>query len=276
MTHTEVGRPYTCHASNPFSAGPVPHWPPLTELATGHVSENTEEKGTGRKRDPWKDYSLAARYERAWRFTFSILAPQTTESTKISPCRSIFSGLDKTVTQADDSPKTEHGGREQFRPIETNFSGFRFRSRLEARYFVFFQALGIECWYEPEGFRLSSGDLYLPDFYLPKIRTWAEVKPVQMTTPEVLKADDLAHDSGRPVLCLEGPPDFKLYQCIFPDESAMYPVLLDIDYHKRRYYEQEARLWTLPGEPFDKEEHFTPEYRAAVHRSRRERFGVHE
>lgn len=47
--------------------------------------------------------------------------------------------------------------------IEVRYKGFRFRSRLEARWAVFFDALGIEYEYEPEGFR--RGDiLYLPDF----------------------------------------------------------------------------------------------------------------
>lgn len=48
--------------------------------------------------------------------------------------------------------------------IETYYNGRRFRSRLEARWAVFFDALGVEYEYEPEGFRLPSGATYLPDF----------------------------------------------------------------------------------------------------------------
>lgn len=50
------------------------------------------------------------------------------------------------------------------KPIETHYNGLRFRSRLEARWAVFFDALGIEYEYEPEGFELPSGARYLPDF----------------------------------------------------------------------------------------------------------------
>lgn len=50
------------------------------------------------------------------------------------------------------------------KPIETEYKGYRFRSRLEARWAVFFDALGIEYQYEPEGFELPSGKRYLPDF----------------------------------------------------------------------------------------------------------------
>jgi hypothetical protein len=56
--------------------------------------------------------------------------------------------------------------------IETSYKGYRFRSRLEARWAVFFDALGWEWDYEPEGFELEiatgDGELkharYLPDF----------------------------------------------------------------------------------------------------------------
>ena len=48
--------------------------------------------------------------------------------------------------------------------IETEYNGHRFRSRLEARWAVFFDALGVEYVYEPEGFTLPSGQEYLPDF----------------------------------------------------------------------------------------------------------------
>ena len=51
--------------------------------------------------------------------------------------------------------------------IETKYKGYRFRSRLEARWAVFFDELGIEWEYEPEGFDLGDGTYYLPDFRLP-------------------------------------------------------------------------------------------------------------
>ena len=52
----------------------------------------------------------------------------------------------------------------QIRAIETEYDGYRFRSRLEARWAVFFDALGVDYEYEPEGFELPSGKRYLPDF----------------------------------------------------------------------------------------------------------------
>lgn len=51
------------------------------------------------------------------------------------------------------------------KPIETSYAGCRFRSRIEARWAVFFDYLGIGWEYEPQGFELPSGP-YLPDFLL--------------------------------------------------------------------------------------------------------------
>lgn len=63
------------------------------------------------------------------------------------------------------------------RAIETEYAGQRFRSRLEARWAVFMDALRVPWLYEPEGFELPSGARYLPDFWLPEMATWLEIKP---------------------------------------------------------------------------------------------------
>lgn len=62
------------------------------------------------------------------------------------------------------------------KPIETIYNGYRFRSRLEARWAVFFDAANIKYQYEQEGFDLSNGIYYLPDFYLPDFDVYVEVK----------------------------------------------------------------------------------------------------
>jgi hypothetical protein len=64
----------------------------------------------------------------------------------------------------------------EIKPIETAYNGYLFRSRLEARWAVFFDAAHIEYEYEPEGFELNDGTKYLPDFYLPDYKWYAEVK----------------------------------------------------------------------------------------------------
>ncbi|WP_405467515.1 hypothetical protein [Streptomyces canus] len=63
--------------------------------------------------------------------------------------------------------------------IETSYAGHRFRSRLEARWAVFFDKLGISWEYEPQGFAVGPEGKrrpYLPDFWLPREKLWVEVK----------------------------------------------------------------------------------------------------
>lgn len=62
------------------------------------------------------------------------------------------------------------------KPIETEYGGVKFRSRTETRWAMVFDALGIEWLYEPEGFDLPVVGRYVPDFYLPGIGCWFEVK----------------------------------------------------------------------------------------------------
>lgn len=61
--------------------------------------------------------------------------------------------------------------------IETEYKGYRFRSRLEARWAVFFDALGLRWEYEKEGFEFDDGTRYLPDFWMLDLGCWIEIKP---------------------------------------------------------------------------------------------------
>lgn len=61
------------------------------------------------------------------------------------------------------------------RAIETHYAGYRFRSRLEARWAVFFRHLDIDFQYEHQGYMVN-GQPYLPDFRLKACGTWVEVK----------------------------------------------------------------------------------------------------
>jgi len=63
------------------------------------------------------------------------------------------------------------------RPIQTRYKGHRFRSRQEARWAVFFDTLSIKYEYEIEGYEHPSGAKYLPDFQLPELGVFVEVKP---------------------------------------------------------------------------------------------------
>ncbi len=81
--------------------------------------------------------------------------------------------------------------------IETRYKGYRFRSRLEARWAVFFDALGLSWEYEPEGFDLGELGWYLPDFFFHGNRhygPYVEIKGQEPTKQEVEKLCDLCCD----------------------------------------------------------------------------------
>lgn len=60
--------------------------------------------------------------------------------------------------------------------IPTTYRGTTFRSRLEANWAASLDARGIIWEYEPKGIDLPSGATYIPDFWLPSLGTWIEVK----------------------------------------------------------------------------------------------------
>jgi hypothetical protein len=70
---------------------------------------------------------------------------------------------------------------------------------------VFFDALGWEYQYEPEGFDLGDAGYYLPDFYLPN-EGWFEVKPKDLTEREFDKLHAFALHADCMVHALIGSP----------------------------------------------------------------------
>lgn len=102
--------------------------------------------------------------------------------------------------------------------IQTHYKGYKFRSRTEARWAVFFDSIGVDWEYEPEGFVLSDGSRYLPDFKvtyfdqgdrnLPRTY-WFEVKGdlQSITDKELMKVFLFEHD----LVLLVGVPSEKGY-----------------------------------------------------------------
>jgi hypothetical protein len=133
------------------------------------------------------------------------------------------------------------------RPIQTSYRGYFFRSRLEARWAVFFDSLKIKWEYEPEGYHLSDGEMYLPDFWLPNFcggaGIFAEVKPERVVDE---KAKRLAMDSGRSVLMACGVPSAMAYQYIYSDGSVGESMFAQ-KYLPGGSNASEYRLFSEPG-----------------------------
>ena len=76
-------------------------------------------------------------------------------------------------------------------PIPLEYGGHKFRSSLEADWAATFDSLDIAWTYEPVGVEFG-GVKYLPDFWLPSIRVWAEVKgphDERVDKPRALQAE---------------------------------------------------------------------------------------
>lgn len=123
--------------------------------------------------------------------------------------------------------------------IETQWRGFRFRSRLEARWAIFFDASEIEFHYELEGLRVDTaiGRLnYLPDFWLPRAGQWAEVKGF-LNPDNIPRIVGLASAMGE---CEQGHDTAFLGD--IPRQGQMHwPVQLH--YH-------DGDLWAVPWDPW--------------------------
>jgi hypothetical protein len=168
----------------------------------------------------------------------------------------------------------------EIKAIETRYKGYRFRSRLEARWAVFFDTLGIEWVYEKEGYSLGEVGPYLPDFWLPQVDMWAEVKASDLTGDEEAKCRALVEATGHECLLLVGLPEKREYWAFIPDDYG-FPEDGDprgnvLDYALvSMYVSDERRFWSSPGcegvrcaQDFD----FGADYERAVGAARAARF----
>lgn len=103
--------------------------------------------------------------------------------------------------------------KKMIQALPTIYNGFKFSSRLEARWSKFFDLMNIPYEYEKEAFDLD-GLTYFPDFWLPTLCIWFEVKG-EIITDEiglkiVNKCTRLATQSNYPVaLTFHDPLDMR-------------------------------------------------------------------
>jgi len=113
---------------------------------------------------------------------------------------------------------------DMIKAIDTPYKNHLFRSRLEARYAVYFDELDVLWQYEQEGFELGNGERYLPDFYLPAYKIYAEVKPIKFTFKEHSKCKRLALLTNKTVIELVGLPSTNMIDVIMPSRHYICPI----------------------------------------------------
>lgn len=105
----------------------------------------------------------------------------------------------------------ESGGAEVLRAIQTEYGGYRFRSRTEARWAIFLDTLGVPYEYEKEAYHFGPGGQYLPDFWLPEQKCFVEIKGTAPTFHERRLCAHLHVRSGYEVFLFQGdfaPPKY--------------------------------------------------------------------
>lgn len=134
----------------------------------------------------------------------------------------------KTRTMAKDY-KAEYAANKPIQAIQTRYKGHYFRSRIEARWAVFYDSLSIEWMYEPEGY-VVRGVPYLPDFYIPHLDCFIEIKGAEPTDEEKDKARWLCEVTKKSVYIFFGAMDSSHgdsaieYMIWTGDDGKQFPV----------------------------------------------------
>lgn len=143
----------------------------------------------------------------------------------------------------------------RLKAIETEYNDYRFRSRLEARWAVFFDVLNLQYVYEMEGYDLGELGWYLPDFWFPDLSAFGEVKPKTFTRAEYDKAATLPY----PCLLFDTPEaraighypaglsDYSISYKNYLDNSNYWHIILESSVCKKRlwfcFYDTEIPTW---------------------------------
>ena len=146
------------------------------------------------------------------------------------------------------------------KPIETKYNGFRFRSRLEARWAIFFDMIGLKYEYEVEGFEMN-GIRYLPDFYIPSLDRWFEIKAKPLSEYEMKKCEEFCFNKDNENIkfsVLVGSPEAVkidafagIMEYVWEWPSEKYPenvrFLAPEELSEMEYYSRFIRgLWVVP------------------------------
>ena len=107
----------------------------------------------------------------------------------------------------------------------TEYNGVRFRSRLEARTAVFLDAVNLKWKYEvftcrfPRDCEKSS---YTPDFFLPDLQMFVEIKPAFPHLDELFACENFVKTTGMPIVLLYGDTLGAPYRCSKKDGGRFY------------------------------------------------------
>ena len=145
----------------------------------------------------------------------------------------------------------------EIKAIQTYYKGQVFRSRIEAKWAVFFDLMSIKWIYEPDGFELSTGK-YLPDFFLPEYDCFVEIKPFYKKDDKqvkiwINKGEEVARLTNKAFLFLFGNPNLLPTMLLNPECDCN--VLPFSNKYKDRF-----GFWFYTGEDIGGDDDFIHEH----------------
>lgn len=126
-------------------------------------------------------------------------------------------------------------------PKPTKYKRILYRSRLEARWAVFFTVLRVSFEYEQYVFKTTEGG-YMPDFFIEKTGWFIEIKPTKPTVEEIRKAQSVSRQGNKIVILWWDDTGNKLQTMFFVlNEVIKYEPV----YQLRSPYWQKRPKWIL-------------------------------
>lgn len=86
-------------------------------------------------------------------------------------CRSCAANSNSCIGE-----RSPNYGKSPVHPKMIYYNGLKLRSSFELLFVQRLEEMNIEFQYEPKRFKLSNGSTYVPDFFIPKINKWIEIK----------------------------------------------------------------------------------------------------
>lgn len=158
--------------------------------------------------------------------------------------------------------------------IETEYKGILFRSRLEARWAILFDAFNLKWIYEPECFILSNGQKYTPDFYLQDIKVYVEIKPNYDWVDDKYHSERYELFEGDLLILSGGYPNFNtnllFHKQIWTDETTTSRELQVVVFlpNKNKY----GHFWFSGYDEDSNEDGFEEYYTKELHEVKKYRF----
>lgn len=120
--------------------------------------------------------------------------------------------------------------------INTIYKDYLFRSRLEARWAIFFDEIGLVWEYEKEGFELFNGEKYLPDFYFPQLKFYGEIKSDDFILDK--RHEKFVKESFMPLVIFDGLPwkcNYDMYFILAGDDIFDHTIDLKFNINPKEF-----------------------------------------